>query len=98
MLTPVKDSHSVKVSKLEVAIGELEGDLGKTASSLLKEKTAKNAKSSEVRHLQRQSRAMQDSRAAGFKRPGTLFVLSFKLAFRRPPPFWALSSASGTGI
>ncbi|KAF2597191.1 hypothetical protein F2Q68_00010648 [Brassica cretica] len=34
--------------------GELERDLGKTASSLLKEKTAKNAKSSEVRHLQRQ--------------------------------------------
>ncbi|KAF3500357.1 hypothetical protein F2Q69_00042323 [Brassica cretica] len=36
MLTAVKDSHSVKVSKLEVAIGELERDLGKTASSLLR--------------------------------------------------------------
>ncbi|KAF3520762.1 hypothetical protein DY000_02060219 [Brassica cretica] len=34
--------------------GELERDLGKTASSLLKEKKAKKAKSSEVRHLQRQ--------------------------------------------
>ncbi|KAF3604437.1 hypothetical protein F2Q69_00036218 [Brassica cretica] len=33
MLTAVKDSHSAKVSKLEVAIGELERDLGKTASS-----------------------------------------------------------------
>ncbi|KAF3499299.1 hypothetical protein F2Q69_00041415 [Brassica cretica] len=54
MLTPVKDSHSVKVSKLEVAIGELERDLGKTASSLLKEKKARKAKSSEVRRLQRQ--------------------------------------------
>ncbi|KAF3599363.1 hypothetical protein F2Q69_00037240 [Brassica cretica] len=31
MLTAVKDSHSVKVSKLEVTIGELERDLGKTA-------------------------------------------------------------------
>ncbi|KAG5393270.1 hypothetical protein IGI04_023233 [Brassica rapa subsp. trilocularis] len=51
MLTTVKDSHSAKVSKLEVAIGELERDLGKTASSLLKEK---KAKSSEVRRLQRQ--------------------------------------------
>ncbi|KAG5385917.1 hypothetical protein IGI04_037387 [Brassica rapa subsp. trilocularis] len=38
MLTAVEDSHSAKVSKLEVAIGELERDLGKTASSLLKEK------------------------------------------------------------
>ncbi|KAF3530334.1 hypothetical protein DY000_02041874 [Brassica cretica] len=49
MLTAVKDSHSVKVSKLEVAIGELEGDLGETASSLLKEKKARKAKSSEAR-------------------------------------------------
>ncbi|KAF3536333.1 hypothetical protein F2Q69_00021922 [Brassica cretica] len=39
MLTAVKDSHSVKVSKLEVAKGELERDLGKTASSLLKSRT-----------------------------------------------------------
>ncbi|KAF3600640.1 hypothetical protein F2Q69_00034464 [Brassica cretica] len=54
MLTAVKDSHSVKVSKLEVAIGELERDLGKTASSLFKEKKARKAKSSEVRRLQRQ--------------------------------------------
>ncbi|KAF3555319.1 hypothetical protein F2Q69_00012018 [Brassica cretica] len=54
MLTAVKDSHSVKMSKLEVAIGELERDFGKTASSLLKEKKAKKAKSSEVRRLQRQ--------------------------------------------
>ncbi|KAF3525156.1 hypothetical protein F2Q69_00047618 [Brassica cretica] len=54
MLTAVKDSHSVKVLKLEVAIGELERDLGKTASSLLKEKKTRKAKSSEVRRLQRQ--------------------------------------------
>ncbi|KAG5410861.1 hypothetical protein IGI04_007180 [Brassica rapa subsp. trilocularis] len=54
MLTAVEDSHSAKVSKLEVAIGELERDLGKTASSLLKEKKARKAKSSEVRRLQRQ--------------------------------------------
>ncbi|KAF2539792.1 hypothetical protein F2Q68_00021518 [Brassica cretica] len=49
MLTAVEDSHSVKVSKLEVAIGELERDLGKTASSLLKVKKARKAKSSEAR-------------------------------------------------
>uniref|UniRef100_M4F9V5 Uncharacterized protein n=1 Tax=Brassica campestris TaxID=3711 RepID=M4F9V5_BRACM len=41
MLTAVKDSHSTKVSKLEVAIRELETDLGKTASSLLKERVQK---------------------------------------------------------
>ncbi|KAF2607705.1 hypothetical protein F2Q68_00043110 [Brassica cretica] len=54
MLTAVKDSHSVKVLKFEVAIGELERDLGKTASSLLKEKKTRKAKSSEVRRLQSQ--------------------------------------------
>ncbi|KAG5373918.1 hypothetical protein IGI04_042765 [Brassica rapa subsp. trilocularis] len=54
MLTAVEDSHSAKVSKLEVAIGELERNLGKTASSLLKEKKTRKAKSSEVRRLQRQ--------------------------------------------
>ncbi|KAF2581819.1 hypothetical protein F2Q70_00042337 [Brassica cretica] len=54
MLTAVKGSHSVKVSKLEIAIGELERDLRKTASSLLKEKKARKAKSSEVRRPQRQ--------------------------------------------
>ena len=54
MLTAVKDSHSVKVSKLEVEIKEIERDLGKTASSLLKEKKARKAKSSEVPRLQRQ--------------------------------------------
>ncbi|KAL0645711.1 hypothetical protein Bca4012_044002 [Brassica carinata] len=54
MLTAVKDSHFVKVSKLEVAIGELERDIEKTASSLLKEKKARKAKSSEVCCLQRQ--------------------------------------------
>ncbi|KAG5414498.1 hypothetical protein IGI04_002065 [Brassica rapa subsp. trilocularis] len=32
MLTAVEDSHSAKVSKLEVAIGELERDLGKTTT------------------------------------------------------------------
>ncbi|KAF3563401.1 hypothetical protein DY000_02015364 [Brassica cretica] len=48
MLTAVKGSHSVKVSKLEITMGELERDLGKTASSMLKEKKARKSKSSEI--------------------------------------------------
>ncbi|KAF3564757.1 hypothetical protein DY000_02016922 [Brassica cretica] len=48
MLNAIKDFHSAKVSKLEVQIGELERDLGKTASSLLKEKKARKTKSSEI--------------------------------------------------
>ena len=42
------------MSRLEAQIGGLERDLGKTASSLLKEKQARKAKSSEVRRLQKQ--------------------------------------------
>ncbi|KAF3590484.1 hypothetical protein DY000_02021830 [Brassica cretica] len=44
MLKAIEVSHSAKVSKLVVEIGELERDLGKTASSLLKEKKARKAK------------------------------------------------------
>ncbi|KAF2551318.1 hypothetical protein F2Q68_00034196 [Brassica cretica] len=47
MLKAMEGSHSAKVSKLEAEIGELERDLGKTASSLLTEKKARKAKSSE---------------------------------------------------
>ena len=54
MQKAIEDSQSAKVSKLEAEIGELERDLGKTASSLLKEKKARKAKSSEVHRLQRQ--------------------------------------------
>ena len=61
MLKALEDSHSAKVSKLEVQIGELERDLGKTASSLLKEKKAKKTKSSEVRRLQRHIKSGEGS-------------------------------------
>ena len=46
MLGAIKDFHSAKVSKLEVQIVELEKYLGKTESSLLKEKKARKTKSS----------------------------------------------------
>uniref|UniRef100_M4DST7 Uncharacterized protein n=1 Tax=Brassica campestris TaxID=3711 RepID=M4DST7_BRACM len=72
MYKALEDSHSAKVSKLEVQIGELERDLGKTTSSLLKEKKAKKTNSSEVRRLQRQiesgegaaSRAVEEAKDA----------------------------------
>ncbi|KAF3563797.1 hypothetical protein DY000_02015371 [Brassica cretica] len=43
-----------ETSRLSGELLELQGELGKTASSLLKEKKARKAKSSEVRRLQRQ--------------------------------------------
>ncbi|KAF2583116.1 hypothetical protein F2Q68_00004299 [Brassica cretica] len=53
MLKAIEGSHSAKVSKLEAEIGELERDLRKTASSLLKEKKARKAKSSEAKEALR---------------------------------------------
>ena len=66
-LTEMQGKRSEKVSKLEVEIGELERDLGKTASSLLKEKKARKDKFSEVRRLQRQIESDVGSTSRGIK-------------------------------
>ncbi|KAF3484804.1 hypothetical protein F2Q69_00052244 [Brassica cretica] len=65
MLNAIKDFHSAKVSKLEVQIGGLERNLGKTASSLLKEKKARKTKSSEVRRLQSRIKSGEGSTNRG---------------------------------
>ncbi|KAF3484807.1 hypothetical protein F2Q69_00052243 [Brassica cretica] len=65
VLNAIKDFHSAKVSKLEVQIGEIERDLGKTASSLLEEKKPRKTKSSEVRRLQRQIESGEGSTNRG---------------------------------
>ncbi|KAJ4910424.1 Uncharacterized protein Rs2_05045 [Raphanus sativus] len=49
-----------KVSRLEGQVGELERDLGKTASALIKEKKTRKAKASEVRRLQHQIETSED--------------------------------------
>lgn len=59
----IEDSHSSELSHLEARIGDLERDLGKSASSLLKEKRTQKAKSSEVRHLQRQIQNEEGSKS-----------------------------------
>ncbi|KAG5384416.1 hypothetical protein IGI04_035886 [Brassica rapa subsp. trilocularis] len=56
-----------KFSKLEIEIGELERDLGKTASSRLKEKKARKAKYSEVHRLQSQIESDVGSASRGIE-------------------------------
>ena len=64
--------HADGCQGFSLEIGELERDLRKTASSLLKEKKTRKAKSSEVRRLQRQiesdaglvSRGIQEAKDA----------------------------------
>ncbi|KAF3537939.1 hypothetical protein F2Q69_00023932 [Brassica cretica] len=99
MLTAVKGSHSVKVSKLEVAIGELERDLGKTASSLLKEKKTRKAKSSEVRHLQRQIESDAGLVSRGIREAEDALRSEFQARLAKISAFLgSLSSAFETGI
>ncbi|KAF3534914.1 hypothetical protein DY000_02039502 [Brassica cretica] len=98
MLTAVKGSHSVKVSKLEIAIGELERDLGKTASSLLKEKIARKAKSSEVRRLQRRIENDAGLVSRGIREAKDTLSSEFQARLAKISAFLALSSAFGTGI
>ncbi|KAF3590188.1 hypothetical protein DY000_02020326 [Brassica cretica] len=98
MLTAVKDSHSAKVSKLEVAIGELERDLGKTASSLLKEKKARKAKSSEVRRLQRQIESDAGLARRGIQEATDALRAEFQARLRRFMLPCVPLSVSGAGI
>ncbi|KAF3611585.1 hypothetical protein DY000_02047934 [Brassica cretica] len=67
-----------KVSKLEVQIGELERDLGKTVSSLLKEKKARKTKSLEVRRLQRQIQSGEGSTSRGIKEAKDVLRVEFQ--------------------
>ncbi|KAF3602666.1 hypothetical protein F2Q69_00038402 [Brassica cretica] len=87
ILTAVKDSHSVKVSKLEVAIWELERDLGKTASSLLKEKKTRKAISSEVRRLQRQIEDDAELTSRGIREAKDALRSEFQARLAKIPAF-----------
>lgn len=50
-LQTIENTHAAQMSQLEVRVSDLERDLGKTASSLLRVKKEKKSKSSEVRRL-----------------------------------------------
>nr|VDD24351.1 unnamed protein product [Brassica oleracea] len=60
-LKVIKDAHSLEAARFQARIGELERDLGKTASSLLKAKEGKTAKSSELRWLKRKIKSGEES-------------------------------------
>ena len=67
-LKVIEDAHSLEVARFKSWIGELERDLGKTASFFLKAKEAKTAKSSELRRLKR-SKAERNHRLVRLERP-----------------------------
>nr|VDD44113.1 unnamed protein product [Brassica oleracea] len=60
-LKVIEDAHSLEEARFESRIGELERDLGKTASSLLKAKEAKASKSLELRRLKHKVKSGEGS-------------------------------------
>ncbi|KAF2539680.1 hypothetical protein F2Q70_00004288 [Brassica cretica] len=60
-LKVIEDAHSLEAAWFESRNGELERDFGMTASSLLKAKEAKTAKSSELRRLRCKIKSGEES-------------------------------------
>ena len=63
VLQTIENAHASQTSQLEVRIGDLERELGKTASSLLKVKKEKKHKSSEARRLQQKIQSLEETGA-----------------------------------
>ncbi|KAJ4873890.1 Uncharacterized protein Rs2_44361 [Raphanus sativus] len=59
-LQSIESTHVAQTSTLEARISDLERDLGKTVSSLLKAKEEKKSKSSEVRRLKRRIQRFEE--------------------------------------
>ena len=60
-LKVIEDAHPLEATRFESRIGELERDFGKIASSFLKAKEAKTAKSSELCRLKRKVKSGAES-------------------------------------
>ncbi|KAJ4866159.1 Uncharacterized protein Rs2_52323 [Raphanus sativus] len=60
VLQSIESTHAAQTSTLEARISDLERDLGKTVSSLLKAKEEKKSKSSEVRRLKRRIQRFEE--------------------------------------
>ena len=87
MMKTVEDSHSAKVSKLELQIGELERELGKTVSFFIKEKKARKTKSSKVRRLQRQIENGEESTNRGVEEAKGALRVEFQARLTRIADF-----------
>ncbi|KAJ4869870.1 Uncharacterized protein Rs2_48558 [Raphanus sativus] len=61
VLQSIESTHAAQTSTLEARISDLERDLGKTVSSLLKAKEEKKSKSSEVRRLKRRIQRFEEA-------------------------------------
>ncbi|KAF8112111.1 hypothetical protein N665_0067s0031 [Sinapis alba] len=82
-LKVIEDAHSLEVTQFESLIGKLEWDLGKTASSLLKAKEVKVAKSSELRRLKHEVKSGEESTACVIEEPKKAVPEEAKLLARK---------------
>ncbi|KAF3608951.1 hypothetical protein DY000_02047951 [Brassica cretica] len=79
----VEESHATETSQLEIRISDLERDLGKTASSLLKVRQEKKAKSSEVRHLQCRIQSEEGSKGCEVTAAATALRAKFETSLTK---------------
>ena len=78
-----EEAHSLEAARFESRIGELERDLGKTASSLLKAKEAKTAKSSELCRLKRKIKSGEESSVSAVGEAKEAMRAEFKIRLSR---------------
>ncbi|KAF2557284.1 hypothetical protein F2Q68_00015181 [Brassica cretica] len=86
-LKVIEDAHSLEAARFESWIGELERDLGKTASSLLKAKEAKTAKSSELRRLKRKIKSGEESSVSAIGEAKEAMRAEFQIRLSRVSGF-----------
>ncbi|KAF3531003.1 hypothetical protein DY000_02039725 [Brassica cretica] len=102
MLKALEDSHSAKVSKLEIQIGELERDLGRGTlgrQRVLCLRRRKPRRPSPWRYVDFsvRSKVVKGRRAVRSRRPRMHSALSSRPVWRRSSTFWAPTSAFAAG-
>ncbi|KAF3587409.1 hypothetical protein F2Q69_00028477 [Brassica cretica] len=84
-LKVIVDAHSLEEARFESWIGELEQDLGKTTSSLLKAKEAKASKSLELRRLKHKVKSGEGSSDCTIGEAKEVMCIEFQTRLARIP-------------
>lgn len=83
----IEDAHSLEAAWFEFWIDDLERDLGKTASSLLRAKEAMTAKSSELRRLKRKIKSGEESSVSAIGEAKEAMRAEFQIRLSRISDF-----------
>ena len=86
-LKVIEDAHSLEEARFESWIGEIEQDLGKTASSLLKAKESRASKFSELRRLKRKVKSGEGSSGCVIREAKEVMRAEFQTSLARIADF-----------